>query len=149
MENSLVLAAKSALPTLSGEITYSQAARMFLSPGYVSCAGNMYQEGLRLSRYIAVDYSIGHGYAHSFLNGIRLYTWDGNRPKLVAQRSFDCHFWNQADVTEQTVKIVKEHLRSSCALLGLGNPSDAELRRLSESLVGETEKATCLIGSGK
>ena len=70
--NALIVAAKSALPSLGNNVTYNDAAKMFLSSGYTSQAGNTYQEGVRLSRYIAVDYSIGHGYCRSFLNGVRL-----------------------------------------------------------------------------
>lgn len=64
--NALIVAAKSALPSLGNNVTYNDAAKMFLSAGYTSQAGNTYQEGVRLSRYIAVDYSIGHGYCRSF-----------------------------------------------------------------------------------
>ena len=57
--NSLIVAAKSALPSLANNVTYNDAAKMFLSPEYTSAAGNTYQEGVRLSRFLAVDYSIG------------------------------------------------------------------------------------------
>ena len=68
MENSLVLATvKSKFPSFNGTgITYNDVSRMFLTPAWVSNAGNAYQEGLRLSDKIAVTYNIGHGYAHTF-----------------------------------------------------------------------------------
>ena len=93
--NSLIVAAKSALPSLGNNVTYNDAAKMFLSPGYTSAAGNTYQEGLRLSRYLAVDYSIGHGWCHSFLNGVRLYIWDNNKPKWQVVESA----WLEADMS--------------------------------------------------
>ena len=144
--NSLIVAAKSALPSLGKDITYSTAAKMFLSPGYTSAAGNTYQEGLRLSRYIAVDYSIGHGWCHSFLNSVKLYIWDNDKPKLVAHRCFSCYYLSQEAINRETVSIVKEHLRNSCKILGLENATDSELARLSEALVSETMNTTQLIG---
>ena len=144
--NSLIVAAKSALPSLANDVTYSEAAKMFLSPGYTSAAGNTYQDGLRLSRYFAVDYSIGHGWCHSFLNGIRLYIWDNNKPKLVAHRCFCSYYLSQDAINRETVSIVKEHLKNSCQVLGLGNATEAELTKLSEALVSETMKTTQLIG---
>lgn len=84
--NALITAVKSALPSLGNNITYNQVAKMFLTPGYTSAAGNTYQEGLRLSKYLAINFSIGHGYYYTFLNGIRLYIWDGQKPKLVKER---------------------------------------------------------------
>ena len=51
MENSLVLATvKSKFPSFNGTgITYNDVSRMFLTPAWVSNAGNAYQEGLRIS----------------------------------------------------------------------------------------------------
>ena len=144
--NSLVVAAKSALPSLANNVTYNDAAKMFLSPGYTSAAGNTYQEGVRLSRFLAVDYSIGHGWRHSFLNGVKLYIWDNNKPKLVAHRCFSSYYLSQDAINRETVRIVKEHLKSSCKVLGLGNATDSELTKLSEALVSETMNTTQLIG---
>lgn len=144
--NSLIVAAKSALPSLGNNVAYNDAAKMFLSPGYTSAAGNTYQEGLRLSRYLAVDYSIGHGYCRSFLNGVRLYIWDNNKPKLVAHRTFSCYFLSESAIKYETERIVREHLKSSCEVLGLGNATDSELTKLSKALVSETMNTTQLIG---
>lgn len=148
-DNSLVLAAKSALPSLGDNVTYNQAANMFLSAGYTSAAGNTYQQGLRLSKHLAVNFSIGHGYCYTFLNGVRLYIWDGNRPKLVGQKLFSCYVWNEAAAGKEAVELLVDYLRSSCRMLGLGNPTDSQLRQLSETLVGETTRTTQLIGCGK
>ena len=144
--NSLIVAAKSALPSLANNVTYNDAAKMFLTPGYTSAAGNTYQEGLRLSRYLAVDYSIGHGWRHSFLNGVKLYIWDNNKPKLVAHRTFSCYYLSQEAINYETERIVKEHLKSSCKVLGLGNETDSELTKLSKALVSETMNTTQFIG---
>ena len=38
--NALITAVKSALPSLGNNITYNQVAKMFLTPGYTSAAGN-------------------------------------------------------------------------------------------------------------
>ena len=147
--NALIVAAKSALPSLGNNVTYNDAAKMFLSSGYTSQAGNTYQECVRLSRYIALDYSIGHGYCRSFLNGVRLYIWDNNKPKLVAHRTFDCYFLSESAIKYETERIVKEQLKNSCKVLGLGNATDSELTRLSQALVSETMNTTQLIGHAK
>lgn len=147
--NALVLAVKSALPSLGNNVTYNQAANMFLSAGYTSAAGNTYQQGLRLSKYLAVDFSIGHGYYYTFLNGIRIYVWDGNKPKLVGQKLFSCYVWSEEAAKMEAVEMLEDYLRSSCRMLGLGNPTTAQLHQLSETLVGETTRTTQLIGCGK
>lgn len=147
--NALVLAVKSAFPSLGNNVTYNQVANMFLSPGYTSAAGNTYQQGLRLSKYLTVDFSIGHGHSRTFLNGIRLYVWDNNKPKLVEQRLYSSYFWSEAAAKSEVVDMLANYLHSSCRMLGLGNPTDSQLRQLSETLVGETTRETQLIGCGK
>lgn len=148
MNKELVVKVKSLLPALAGNVTYSEVAKMFLSPGYVSQAGNIYREGLRLSRFFAVEYSIGHGWCWSFLNGIRLYVWDNNKPKLVLRREFSSYILSEIAVRRETISLVREHIKHSCDMLGLHNATDSEIEVLSESLVSELTKATQLIAEG-
>ena len=73
------LAAK-ALPTFSGgSLTYNAEKNVYLTLGYTSQAGNTYFKAARLSNRLAVFYDIGQGYCHTFLNGITLLCWDGQR----------------------------------------------------------------------
>ena len=147
MENKLALAVKNALPQLSGNITYNEAANLFLTPGYVSQAGNMYQEGVRLSRRMAVKFSIGHGYYHTFLNGIQVYMWDGGKPKIVAHRCYYNFWWSEQDAQRELKNVVKSYLVNESKLLGVHGISEADFNRLSDDLVGETRQTTALIGS--
>ena len=147
MENKLALAVKSALPMLSGDITYNQAANMFLTPGYMSLAGNVYQQGVRLSRRMAVKFSIGHGYYHTFLNGIQVYMWDGGKPKMVAHRCYSNFWWSESEAQRELKSVVKSYLLNESKLLGVHGISEADFNRLSDDLVGETRQTTALIGS--
>lgn len=147
MENKLALAVKSALPMLSGDITYNQAANMFLTPGYMSLAGNVYQQGVRLSRRMAVKFSIGHGYYHTFLNGIQVYIWDGGKPKMVAHRCYSNFWWSESEAQRELKSVVKSYLLNESKLLGVHGISEADFNRLSDDLVGETRQTTALIGS--
>ena len=147
MENKLALAVKSALPMLSGDITYNQAAKMFLTPGYMSLAGNVYQQGVRLSRRMAVKFSIGHGYYHTFLNGIQVYIWDGGKPKMVAHRCYSNFWWSESEAQRELKSVVKSYLLNESKLLGVHGISEADFNRLSDDLVGETRQTTALIGS--
>lgn len=147
MENKIALAVKNALPQLSGDITYNQAANMFLTPGYMSLAGNVYQQGVRLSRRMAVKFSIGHGYYHTFLNGIQVYIWDGGKPKMVAHRCYSNFWWSESEPQRELKSVVKSYLLNESKLLGVHGISEADFNRLSDDLVGETRQTTALIGS--
>ena len=85
--NALQTIAAKSLPALSGEsITYNAAKNVFLTLGYTSAAGNMYYKAVRLSNRLVVYYELGQGYIHTFLNGIKLFAWDGQKAQLIAQK---------------------------------------------------------------
>ena len=85
MNTALQAIASKALPALSGEqVTYNAAKNVFLSQGYTSAAGNMYYKAIRLSNRLVVYYDLGQGYIHTFLNGIKLFAWDGQKAQLIA-----------------------------------------------------------------
>lgn len=84
-----------ALPALSGSsITYNAAKNVFLANGYTSAAGNTYYQALRCNERIIIRYDIGEGYAHTFLNGITLFCWNGRKAELIAQKRWGgCDNW--------------------------------------------------------
>ena len=147
MENQLALAVRNALPQLSGNITYNEAANLFLTQGYVSQAGNMYQEGVRLSRRMAVKFSIGHGYYHTFLNGIQVYMWDGGKPKMVAHRCYSNFWWSESEAQRELKSVVKSFLLNESKLQGYHGITEAGFNQMTDELVGETRETTALIGS--
>lgn len=78
----LALVAAKALPALSGSsLSYNAEKNVFLTLGYTSLAGNTYYRAICLSNRLAVYYHIGEGYARTFLNGITLFCWDGQKSK--------------------------------------------------------------------
>lgn len=153
MQNSITRYAQSALPQFSGRFNYNDVAKMFLSGGYTSAAGNMYQTGLRISSRLAVKFDIGHGYAHSFLNGIDIFIWNTDKPKLVSQESFSCYFWSNEAANHEVKRMVKDYVRSQCLLQGCGTPSERDLEEFADGIVRELERETAaaakLLSSGE
>lgn len=147
MEKAIALTVQNALPQLAGDITYNDIAKMFLTPGHVSQAGNMYQEGVRLSRQMAVKFSIGHGHAHSFLNGIQVFMWDGNKPRMVAQRTYSNFWWNDRDTNREVKGVVKEYLINESKVQGVHGITDSDFDRIASNLVGDTLQTTVMLGA--
>lgn len=145
MNNALILSAQKALPQLACNVTYNHVAKMLLTPGYVSAAGNMYQEGVRLSKRLAVKFSIGHGWAHTFMNGIQLFAWDGAGLRVVAHRCYSNFWWCEDDIRREVISVVTSYLRTQILLQGK-YCEEAEIRRFARQLVDETQKTTELIG---
>lgn len=114
--NSLVC---QALPALSGSgVTYNAERNMYLTQGYTSAAGNTYFQGIHLSNRLAIVLDIGIGYAHTFLNGIKLYCFDGMDRKLIASRFFDCTFYTDGIVRVYAAEMLVNYLESQAKMLG-------------------------------
>jgi len=136
------IAAKN-LPALSGEsLTYNAARNVFLTMGFTSPAGNMYYKAIRLSNRLMVYYDLGQGYAYTFLNGIKLFCWDGQKGHLIAQKSWggsDWRVFNEQFAKEQSILMLKGFLEGQLKLQG-AQVSDKELACFARNMVEETQR---------
>ena len=144
MENtSLSLIASKALPALTGSsVTYNPEKNIYLTLGYTSAAGNMYYGAIRLSNRLAVFYHIGEGYAHTFLNGITLFAWNGQRANIIAQKFWggcDWRIFNERMAKEESIIMLKNFLAGQAKAMG-GMIADSELLRFSRSMIEETHQ---------
>ena len=131
------------LPALSGEsLTYNAAKNVFLTTGYTSAAGNMYYRAIRLSDRLAVYYDLGQGYAYTFLNGIKLFCWDGNQAKLIAQKywgGYDYCVFSEQFAKEQSILMLKDYLAGQLKAQG-AYVSDQEMLAFSRGMIEETQR---------
>ena len=131
------------LPALSGElITYNAAKNVFLSQGYTSAAGNMYYKAVRLSNRLMVYYDLGQGYKYTFLNGIKLFCWDGNQAKLIAQKYWggcDYRVFSEQFAKEQSILMLKDYLAAQLKAQG-AYVSDQEMLAFSRGMIEETQR---------
>ena len=136
------IAAK-ALPALSGEsLTYNAAKNVFLTLGYTSAAGNMYYKAVRLSNRLVVYYELGQGYAYTFLNGIKLFAFDGQKAQLIAQKywgGYDYRIFNEQFAKEQSILMLKGFLEGQLRLQG-AHVSDEDLTSFARGMVEETQR---------
>lgn len=137
------------LPSIAnGNATYNDVARMFLSQGWQSIAGNVYQEGLRLSDKIVVKYNIGHGYCRSFLNGVNIYGFDGEKMRLlVSDNSYYCCYWSESVVRQETVRLLSSFFEGYCMANGCYAENKSAIREIAEQFVNETIRSTEAIGN--
>lgn len=143
MNTALQAIATKALPSLSGEqVTYNAAKNVFLSQGYTSAAGNMYYKAIRLSNRLVVYYDLGQGYIHTFLNGIKLYAFDGPKTTLIAQKYWGGSDWrkfNEYFAKEQSILMLKGFLEGQLKLQG-AHVSEQELTSFARGMVEETQR---------
>lgn len=143
MSTSLALVAAKALPALSGSsLTYNPKKNVYLTLGYTSAAGNTYYRAIRLSNRLAVYYHIGEGYNHTFLNGITLFCWDGQKAKIIAQKFWGGCNWrcfSEQFAKEQSIIMLKDFLAGQAKALGT-NVSEQQMLSFSREMIEETQR---------
>lgn len=122
MNTALALVAAKALPALSGSsLTYNPEKNVYLTLGYTSASGNTYYRAIRLSDRLAVFYHIGEGYAHTFLNGITLFAWNGQKANIIAQKFWGGCNWrcfNERSAKEESILMLKDFLAGQAKAMG-------------------------------
>ena len=135
--------ATKALPALSGEqVRYNAAKNVFLTMGYTSAAGNMYYRAVRLSNRLVVYYELGQGYAYTFLNGIKLFAFDGQKAQLIAQKYWggcDYRIFSEQFAKEQSIMMLKSFLEGQLKIQG-ARVSDQELLSFARGMIEETQR---------
>lgn len=114
METQIIL--KSLANVLPASLSYSTSANAFLSNGYVSAANNTYLNVIRFAEGIVIKEDVGEGYAHTFLNGIRIYALESRT--LLADRSFHCYFYSKENVLKEAKAMLIELLNEAAEKVG-------------------------------
>lgn len=139
----LTTIAAKALPALSGSsLTYNPEKNVFLTMGYTSNAGNTYYRAIRLSNRLAVYYDLGEGYKYTFLNGITLFAWDGQKANIIAKKTWggcDWRCFNERDAKNESILMLKDYLTGQVKAMGCSVP-DSQLLSFSRSMIEETQR---------
>ncbi|MCQ2218429.1 MAG: hypothetical protein MJZ33_08110 [Paludibacteraceae bacterium] len=142
MSSTLALIAEKALPALSGNpLSYNPKKNVYLTLGYTSAAGNTYYKAIRVSNRLAVYYHLGQGYAHTFLNGITLFAWNGQKANIIAQKFWggcDWRCFNERTAKEESIIMLKDFLAGQAKAMG-SFLSDSQLLAFSRSMIEETQ----------
>ena len=126
------------LPVLgSSTMSYSEPENMLVTTGHTSIAGNTYFKGVRLSDRIFIVLDIGIGYAHTFLNGLKIYANHNDEKKLIASKTYNTVYYNDDRVRSDAKELVKDELTNE--LSKSGTEVDEEwLNGFVDSLVEDT-----------
>lgn len=138
--NKISAVAAKALPALSGaSVTFNPEKNVYLTLGYTSAAGNSYFKAVRFSDRLAVHYDIGQGYCHTFLNGITLFAWDGQKAVIIGRKMWggcDWRCFSEQYAKEQTINMLKDYLNGQAKALG-EYVDEQQLLSFSRQMVSE------------
>lgn len=140
---SLIQIASKALPALSGSsLTFNPEKNVYLTLGYTSAAGNTYYQAVRFSDRLAVYYHIGQGYAYTFLNGISLFCWDGQKAKIIGQKFWGGNNWkcfSEKFAREQSILMLKEFLQGQVKALGQ-HVNEEQIISFARQMIEDTQQ---------
>lgn len=139
--NEIMLIADKAMPAVfkNAELTYNASKNILHTQGYTSQAGNTYYEGVRFSDRIIITQQIGEGYFYTFLNGLRIFGFNGKEATLIAEKSYHCQIHIDSFIRDESENLVKEYLRGQ-ALLSGGHVEENVLDSFAQSLISDTMK---------
>ena len=142
--NNLPAIITKALPALSGSsLTYNAEKNVYLTLGYTSYAGNTYFQAVRCTERLAVYFDIGKGYARTFLNGIKLFCWDGQKARLIGQKYWGgVNNWvnfSEYFAKEQCILMLRDYLAAQYKAHGQ-YISERQLQDFSCALIEETQQ---------
>lgn len=123
METTLSLVAAKALPGLmSQSLTYNAEKNCFLTQGWASLIGNFYYQVIRGTKSLAIFFGIGEGQYLTFLNSIAIYSFDGNKPRLIAKREWGgCDNWrafSEEFAKQNCIEMLQEFLMGEAKRFG-------------------------------
>jgi len=134
---------ESALPQCNN-MSYNKVSNMLHSLGYTSAAGNTYWQGVRASDRILIVADMGQGYAHTFLNGIRVFATNGHGIRLIGTASYSCLFYSSATMRDCTMRVIANFLKGE-AKMAHAYVSDSEVSRMATEIYDEAERQTKLL----
>jgi hypothetical protein len=114
MTNSIAILQKHGL--INSNFSYSEVANAFLSSGYTSSAGNTYFNSIRVAEGILIKEDVGQGYAHTFLNGIKIFSIKDKT--LLADKSFNNVRYNKTRFKIEAKKLLLKMLVDSSRFEG-------------------------------
>lgn len=141
VNNELMVIADKAMPAAfkSAELTFNAGKNIFLTQGYTSMAGNTYYQGVRFSDRIIITQQLGQGYFYTFLNGIRIFGFNGKEATLIAEKSYHCCVYSDYNVKSESEKLIKEFLKSQAEISG-SIVQENQLETFAQNLVEDTMK---------
>jgi len=115
---------------VSGSVNYSKEANAFLSTGYTSAAGNTYFNAVRFAEGILIKEDVGQGYAHSFLNGLRIYSLKNK--ELLAEGNYNSLFYSKVVVRNKSINMLLRVLKDAASAEGVELDEGVACRQITK-----------------
>ncbi len=90
--------------------SWDNSQKMFICDEYESASGNRYYRGIRFCDRVAIVEKVGLYHNWTYIDGIELYAFNGNKVELIQKRDYEKVFRNEEFIRAESETMVKDYL---------------------------------------
>ena len=90
--------------------TWDDSQKMFICSQYESANGHRYYLGIRFCDRIVIVEKVGLYHSWTYIDGIELYAFNGQKMELIQKRDYDKVFRNEDFIRQESELMVKDYL---------------------------------------
>ena len=89
---------------------WDDSQKMFIFDEYESGSGNHYYRGIRFCDRIVIMEKVGLYHSWTYIDGIELYAFNGQKMELIQKRDYDKVFRSEDFIRQESEQMVKDYL---------------------------------------
>ncbi len=98
---------------------WDNSQKMFICDEYESKSGHRYYRGIRFCDRIVIVEKVGLYHNWTYIDGIELYAFNGEKPKLIQKRDYDKVFRNEEFIRTESETMVKDYISGMAKAQGV------------------------------
>ncbi len=113
---------------------WDNSQKMFICDEYESANGNRYYRGIRFCNRVVIVEKVGLYHNWTYIDGIELYAFNGNKLELIQKRDYDKVFRKEEFIRAESERMVKDYLQGILKAQRASIPS-AQLEKNAKELI--------------
>lgn len=114
---------------------WDNSQKMFICDEYESKSGHRYYRGIRFCDRIVIVEKVGLYHNWTYIDGIELYAFNGEKPKLIQKRDYDKVFRNEEFIRTESEAMVKDYISGMLKAQGDSITTKEEIESHAKKLI--------------
>ena len=115
---------------------WDEGQKMFICNEYESESGHRYYLGIRYCDRIVIVEKVGLYHNWTYIDGIELYAFNGQRMELIQKRDYEKEFRNEAFIRQESEQMVKDYLTGVMKTQRISIPAEQIAAQASDLVNG-------------
>lgn len=120
--------------------SWDNSQKMFICDEYESGNGHRYYLGIRFCDRIAIVEKVGLYHSWTYIDGIEMYAFNGQKMELIQKCDYDKVFRNEEFIRKELVQMVKDYLTGAMKTQRICM-SEEQIEKHANELVNECYKS--------